>query len=107
MSLDIDLIQEVTERKCVHWQNITHNLAAMACEAGIYGLLWNPREGQKAKEMIAPLRRAIKEMERDPERFKKHNAENGWGTYDIFVPGLNELLEACMQFPEAEIRISK
>lgn len=112
MSLDVYL-----EYKCksckrsdeMYSANITHNLAKMAGEAGIYELLWRPDENgiTKAKQLIKPLRKAIAEMKADPERFKKHNASNGWGMYEHFVPWLEEYLKACESFPKASVSVSR
>lgn len=88
--------------------NITHNLGAMAGEAGIYEHCWHPeRVGiTKAKELIEPLTNGIKLMKQDPERFKKHNAKNGWGLYEHFLPWLKEYLAACKEHPEATVSTS-
>jgi hypothetical protein len=114
MSLDVYLEPE----PCPHcgnadeelfWANITHNLNTMAGEAGIYKCLWRPDEIgiTKAKELIEPLREGIRLMKSDPERFKKHNPENGWGTYEGFVPWIERYLAACAQNPEATVRVSR
>lgn len=103
MSLDISLQQ--MQMVDVHSQNITHNLAAMADEAGIYKHLWRPEEIgiETAEQLILPLRAAIIRMAADPARFIRHNAENGWGTYYQFLPWLRELLEACEENPDATV----
>lgn len=101
MSLDVSLF----ERVCVFDANITHNLNAMAVEAGIYEHLWRPEEiGIKtAGELIEPLRQGLAKMEADPERFKELDAENSWGTYEDFVPWIRRYLAACEASPDAEI----
>lgn len=85
--------------------NITHNLTSMANEAGIYEILWRPEENNitKASQLIAPLSDAIKLMKKDPERFKKHNSSNGWGSYKNFLPWLIEYLAACEKMPNAKV----
>jgi hypothetical protein len=87
----------------------THNLGAMADEAGIYDIVWRPEENgiTKAKQMIEPLANAITAMMADPERFKKFDAPNGWGLYEHFVPWLERYLEACKAHPEANVRASR
>lgn len=104
MSLDIDLVYMGGS----HWQNITHNLWKMADAAGVYGVLWSPKENNVkfARSLIKPLRQAIKVMKADPDKFRAFNAKNGWGTYDDFVPWLQELLEACEERPWARVRVS-
>ena len=106
MGLDIDIkyMDEVT-----HWQNITHNLAEMADEAGIYDILWRPEENgiKLAEQLIEPLRQAIREMEKDPARFSAHNADNGWETYKDFLPWLEELLAVCIEHPDGKVSASR
>jgi len=105
MSLDVTLERRVE----VYEANITHNLAAMAEGAGIYRHLWRPDEigVETAGELIEPLRQGLLELESNPERFRAFDAENGWGTYDDFVPWVRRYLEACQLNPDAEIRISR
>lgn len=123
MSLDVYLTGEEIERKCecsmcgnLHTrkareeyfsQNITHNLANMAEEAGIYKHCWRPEEIgiTKARQLIEPLENAIFAMRANPERFKKHNASNGWGLYEHFLPWLENYLAACKATPEANVSV--
>ncbi len=107
MSLDVYLTK--TRPTPVYESNITHNLAEMAEEAGIYFHLWRPDEISitKASELIEPLRKGIALMKSDAPRFEKHNAENGWGTYKHFVPFVEEYLKACEENPDADVRVSR
>ncbi len=107
MSLDFSLtrIQE-TE---VFWKNITHNLGTMADKAGIYYALWRPEEkGYKiASDIIPILEKGLADLKARPKYFEKFNASNGWGTYEHFVPWVEEVLEGCKEFPDAKISISR
>lgn len=107
MSLSVCL--ERTQPTEVYWANITHNLNSMAEEAGIYKHLWLPDKIGiiKAFQLIEPLSNGIKLMESDPARFKRFNASNGWGTYDGFVPWLKQYLAACIEFPDADVKVSR
>jgi hypothetical protein len=93
----------------VYSANITHNLGKMAREAGIYEHCWRPEElGIKtAGQLIEPLRAGIAAMRADPPRFEKLNASNGWGLYENFLPWLERYLEACEEFPQAEVSVSR
>lgn len=93
---------------CVYEANITHNLGAMAAEAGIYECLWRPDEIDitHARDLITPLRRGVELMRADPPRFQKHNAPNGWGLYEHFVPFVEKYLAACEEYPDALVRVS-
>ena len=107
MSLDVYLtaVRPVT----IYDANITHNLGAMASEAGIYRHLWRPEELGivKAAQLIEPLRAGLALLTADPERFKKHNAPNGWGLYKDFVPFVERYLAACEENPDADVRVSR
>lgn len=108
MSLDISLLR-VQETE-VFEANITHNLAEMAHEAGIYEAVWRPEEiGIKLAQAVIPiLKGGIERMEKDPERYKKYDAENnGWGTYNQFLPWLKKYLEKCKEYPDARICVSR
>ena len=121
MSLDFYLINpEPTEVQCPYCEhkslekrrlysgNITHNLGEMAREAGIYEHLWRPESfGIKtAKELIEPLEKGLDRLYSDPNYYYKFNAENSWGLYKHFVPFVEEVLKACEEFPEAEVKTS-
>ena len=100
MSLDVSLLGEEkivecvcsccghkhskTERETLYTSNITHNLNRMADEAGIYEACWRPEEigAIKARDIIDKLSIGLHMMKADPERFKKFDSPNGWGTYD-------------------------
>ena len=122
MSLDVYLINTKTlkcdcgkvhelETECVFSANITHNLSTMADKAGIYDSLWNGNIEDKiiknAGELGDILTPAITRMDLNPDYYRQFNATNGWGTYEQFVPWLEELRDKCVEFPNAKIEISK
>ncbi len=103
MSLDFTLtaVRPTTVFDC----NVTHNLAPMAREAGIYECLWRPDEtGYKtAQQLIEPLRAGLTLLRSDPARFRPLNPVNGFGSYDRFVVWVAELLFFFFQNPDATI----
>lgn len=107
MSLDVYL--EAVRPSEVYWANITHNLGKMAAEAGIYQHLWRPEEIgiTKAGQLIEPLRNAVALLKADPARFEQHNSPNGWGMYEHFVPFVEQYLAACVENPDATVRVSR
>jgi hypothetical protein len=125
MSLDIHLIGPEKEVKCecpncsdIHTRtdreryfdtNITHNLGKMASEAGIYYALWRPDEPypHKAKDITTTIERGLELMKSDPDKFRAFSAENGWGTYEQFIPWIEEYLKALKEYPEADIEVSR
>lgn len=107
MSLDVYLT--VVKPTKVFSANITHNLGLMAEAAGIYYHLWRPEELgiTKARQLIEPLRAGIALMKSDPSRFTAFNPENGWGSYERFVPWIEKYLAACIENPDAAIDVSR
>ena len=89
--------------------NVTHNLAPMAEEAGIYKALWRPEEiGVKtAADLIPYLAAGLLVLRNDPAHFGRFNPKNGWGSYEGFVPWVQSYLDACREFPAAEIEVSR
>ena len=110
--------------------NITHNLGEMAERAGIYEALWRPYrlnsnyvilipdnyalDNQfeadhvtKAEEIIPLLEKGLADLKSRPEYFKKFNSPNGWGMYEHFVPFVENYLEACKEYPNAIIEVSR
>ncbi len=111
MSLDVTLYVDVDTGndepyRCELFSaNITHNLATMASEAGIYKYLWRPEEIgiETADDLIQPLEAGLELMKNDPERFKVFDSPNGWGLYVHLVPWIEKYLAACIEHPLAKI----
>jgi len=97
------------ETETVFDHNITHNLTQMAAAAGIYNSLWNPSSIgiTKAEQLGKNLKIGIDMLKSDPVFYDKFSSSNGWGTYNQFVPWLEEVYEACLIWPDAGIIISK
>ena len=93
----------------VYWANITHNLGKMASEAGIYEALWRPEEigKTKASEIVELLEKGLTDLKSRPEYFEQFNSPNGWGMYEHFVPFVEKYLEACKEYPETDIYVSR
>lgn len=89
--------------------NITHNLGSMADKAGLYYAMWRPDEkGWKvAKDLIKPLEAGVKKLKADPAGYKEMNPDNGWGSYDGLLHFAEAYLQACTDYPEAEIEVSR
>ncbi len=107
MSLDVGLV--AIRPTTVYDRNITHNLTEMADEAGIYKHLWRPEELFifHAMDLIAPLKEGLSKLKADPERFKKFNPPNGWGSYENLVEFVEDYIVACVKNPDATITISR
>lgn len=107
MSLDVYLnaVRPVT----VYSANITHNLTEMAEKAGIYKALWRPEELgiTTAAKLIPIVEAGLKKLKANPDKFKKFNPSNGWGSYGNLVEFTEEYLKALKAFPDAEITVSR
>lgn len=114
MSLDLYLTFEVhTGGPCPHeitlYQgNITHNLAPMAHACGLYDPLWQPSLAfaSQGKDVIQRLSAGIARMEAHPEKYKRMDPSNGWGSSEVLLRFAKDYLDACMAHPKARIRIS-
>ena len=109
MSLDFYLEYEIDGNTIsVMDKNITHNLGRMATAAGIYYALWHPEEKKYvlASDIIPVLEKGLAKLKKYPAKYKKFNAENGWGLYEHFVPFVEEILAGCKQYPNAKIKTS-
>jgi hypothetical protein len=91
----------------VYSANITHNLNTMAEAAGIYEPLWRPEEIgiTKASELIKPLAIGLNELISEPDKYKRYNPENGWGSYEVLVEFVREYLTACQKWTNANVRV--
>lgn len=107
MSLDVCLTEMAPTQ--VYAANITHNLGTMANDAGIYQHLWRPEELgiTYARDLIEPLQTGLRLLVSDPDRFRKHEPDNGYGTYDGLVRFVRAYLWACVDSPDAEVRVSR
>lgn len=117
------------EKEEVYWANITHNLGQMADKAGIYEALWRPhrlKEGYNipendheaewkferestilAKDIAPIVEKGLADMKARPEYYEQFNASNGWGLYKHFVPWVEKYLEACKEYPDAVVEVSR
>lgn len=95
----------IYETDLVFDYNITHNLNTMADAAGIYEHLWRPEEIniEFARDLIEPLRQGLHRLKLNPEEYKKHNPENGWGSYEGLVSFVETYLDACYKYPDARV----
>lgn len=113
MSLDVDLL--VTKPTSVFSQNITHNLGKMASEVKLsngltlYDVMWRPHEhGLKfAKDISELLDEGWNILLAEPNRFIQFNPENGWGSYEGLEKFVYKYRNACWDYPDAELSVSR
>lgn len=89
--------------------NITHNLVEMAEHAELYKACWKPEDlGITRSAKLAPLLRdGLKRLIAEPDRFKKYNPRNGWGSYQTLVDFVEMYLLACEENPLATISVDR
>ena len=104
MSLDIS-VNAVIETTVIS-KNITHNLNKMWREAKIYDALYNFQD-MEVKEILPILEKGYEELVKYPDKYKKFNSPNGWGTYNQAILWLEELIEEMRKYPNGIIDISK
>jgi hypothetical protein len=70
---------------------------------------WRPEEIEKskAKDIIELLEKGLYDLKSRPEYFEQFNSPNGWGMYEHFVPFVEKYLEACKEYPETDIYVSR
>ena len=107
MSLDVTLCNEDNDE--VYSDNITHNLGAMAKEAGVYMFLWRPDEINvtHAHQLIEPLTDACALLATEKARFAAFNPQNGWGAYEDLLAFCASYLQACKDNPNALVSVSR
>ena len=119
MGLDVYLM--VTKPVSVYDDNITHNLGEMArnvilnddkvdeTELNLYDVLWRPDEQdfRYACEIVEYLHTGWRKLFANPEKYKQYNPENGWGSYEGLLEFVKKYHEACLENPDAELRVSR
>jgi len=107
MSLDVYL--KVVRPVEIYNGNITHNLNTMADAAGLYKPLWRPEEVgiTKAEQLIPLLTEGLARLKAEPAKYREHNPQNGWGSYEGLIRFVEEYLNACGENPEAAVEVSR
>jgi hypothetical protein len=100
------IVEQEFETNEVFGYNITHNLGPMAKAAGIYMELWRPEELgiTKAVQLIEPLREGLHRLKVEPNNYKELNPDNGWGDYEGLVKFVSSYLDACYDYPDADVK---
>ena len=108
MSLDVYLTHPESKEP-YYSANITHNLGKMADAAGIYYALWRPEEigAVTASDIIPLLEDGLATLYADSDKYREFDSPNGWGIYDHFVPFVRKYLDACKDYPDAIIEVSR
>jgi hypothetical protein len=108
-AFELECRHDCASHDTLYEANITHNLNRMAVAAGIYEALWRPEEIgiTKAAQLIPLLEAGLAKLHADPKHFETFNSPNGWGLYVHFVPFVANYLEACREYPDADVQASR
>jgi hypothetical protein len=107
VSLSVILCENCWNSEEVYSANITHNLGKMAEKVWIYKYLRRlPKWVSKARQIIEPLEEWLKKLKKNPDYYSQFNAENWRWLYEHFVPFVENYLNACIKYPNADIIIS-
>ena len=92
-------------------RNTRHNHGSMAKQLGVYYPLWRPElcGFSQASELLPFLEVAV-DLLKHEEVWKQLRAcepENGWGSTEDFETFLHDILNACAQYPDAKLSVSR
>jgi hypothetical protein len=108
MSLNVYLINEEGRQPSVVFQaDITYDLRMMAMAVSIYDALWHPADVDivVAKDLLISLSTALKVLLDSREMFEKYNPARNTGNYNTLVTFVSKYLTACIQYPDATIKV--
>lgn len=86
-----------------HASNITWNLRAMIVHST--GLEWKNEENNGlAKDIIPSIQKGLTELTEHPEKYRKYEAPNGWGTVEGCKRFFHEILNAYEELYPPELK---
>jgi hypothetical protein len=92
-----DTLQQIDESKDLTDKSILY----------AYGRLFFIDTKDRDKKIIELLEKGLADLKERPEYFEQFNSSNGWGMYEHFVPFVEKYLEACKEYPDAIIEVSR
>ena len=102
MSWDIRLTEEkLVEVEVADIGNYTWNVSPMYVDA--MGVSLSYFDGKLAKDCVRLLAQGVANMVDDPDKYLAMEPDNGWGHYDGALRYLHNLLNACIENPNATI----
>ena len=104
MSYDISLYINtgIEERKVVEVGNYTYNCCGMFTDASA-GTAISDLDGEECWKIEPMLASAVENLQKNPNKYRAMNPENGWGDYDSFLLYVEKLLRECRQNPKCKI----
>jgi hypothetical protein len=100
-----------TERKEYYWATVSNCHRELARAAEVYTAVWEPNTAGStvAKQLIVPLTIGLAELEVHPEKFEsiaRRSVCAPYGGYQSFVHFIQGYLQACIEYPDATVRVS-
>ncbi len=62
--------------------------------------------GRLGKDCLVSLDLAIKDIEKNPEKYKPMAPSNGWGSIESAIKTLKTLLDWAFEYPDAQFEIT-
>lgn len=99
-----------------YWEaNITHNLGEMASQVplgdiSLYDVCWRPEEvfnEPTTNDLVPLLTAGITYMLANRKQLSQYNPKNGWGSYDALMKFLLNYKQACEDYPDCKIEVSR
>jgi len=59
---------------------------------------------REAAELERYLEEGVAELERETDKYKEFNPENGWGSYEGLVDFVRSYIAKCREFPRATVK---
>ena len=108
MSLDIHLENPHSGSPNFDW-NITHNLARMAKEVGVYTALWHPSDLdiKVSGDLIPHLESAYSRLAIFGECYDQFAPANGWGDRKFLFETVYRLLHYAKLHPHCVVTVSR
>jgi hypothetical protein len=94
--VSVDIYVTATKRTLVANVGITYNLGPMLRAAGMD---WEDFKRLEPADLTRRIAATIAELESRPERYRTFNPANGWGSYEVLIKSLGQVL-AVLSDPE-------
>ena len=106
MSYDIDITVQHPDGYASGFEvgNITYNVSRMVLEA--CGVTYRWFDGMECAKALPILHFAWRNLKRNPPHFRRFEPDNGWGTYEQFMPYMTRFYAMARLHPTGIIRVS-
>lgn len=108
MSYDISLMinTSIEDKEVAEIGNYTYNCSKMFVIASECDKSLGDLHEMSCKDAEAIVAKAVENMQKAPAKYKAMNPENGWGSYETFLPFIEKLLREIRANPNGKIDVS-